>query len=87
MLGIGSQFHDVSSTLIFKYSSDHPHAPSSIQNGKTRFHGKFKKCNLMLAVSPTCPQHKPSAYLLTTFSITSQLWIGRWLLQRQRVIL
>ncbi len=32
-----------------------------------------KKCNLKLAVSPTYPQHKPSAYLLATFSITSQL--------------
>ena len=35
-----------------------------------------KKCNLTLAVSPTCPQHKPSAYLLAAFPITSQLRIG-----------
>ena len=28
-----------------------------------------KKCNLTLAVSPTCPLHKPSAYLLATLSI------------------
>ncbi len=34
-----------------------------------------KKCNLTLAVSPTCPQHKPSACLQATFSITSWLRI------------
>ena len=33
----------------------------------------WKKCNLTLAVSPTCSQHKPSAYLLATFSIKSNL--------------
>ncbi len=38
---------------------------------------KNKKCNLTLAVSPTCPQHKPSAYLSAAFSITSHLRIGR----------
>ena len=35
-----------------------------------------KKCNLTLAVSPTCPLHQPSAYLFT-FSVRSQLRIGR----------
>ncbi len=44
-----------------------------------------KKCNLTLAVSPTCPQHKPSAYLLATFSITSHLKIDRGLLLWQIV--
>ena len=39
-----------------------------------------KKCNLTLAVSPTCPWHKPSAYLPAILSITSHLRIGRGLL-------
>ncbi len=34
----------------------------------------LKRCNLMLALSPTCLQHKPSAYLLATFSISE---VGR----------
>ncbi len=47
--------------------------------------GTYKKCNLTLAVSPTCPQHKPSGYSLASLSITSHLLIGRGLLQWQRV--
>ncbi len=45
-----------------------------------RFRRTFlTKCNLTLAVSPTCPQHKPSAYLYATFlsqmRILSEIWI------------
>ncbi len=41
----------------------------------------LQKCNLTLAVSPTCSQHKPSAYLLAILSISCHLRIGRGLFQ------
>ena len=45
----------------------------------------YVKCNLTLAVSPTCPQHKSFAYLWVPFSITSQLQIGKGLVLWHRV--
>ena len=32
-----------------------------------QWHKWAQKCNLTLAVSPTCPQHKPSAYSVATY--------------------